>query len=798
MSATEDRTVETFDIFGATLTRSKFVKGVGAMAVGFSLVGGGIGAAAAKAAPDDGGTSQLDPTLPSSWLDINPDNTITLRTGKVELGQGSASTAFAMITAEELNVPYSAITQVVMGDTDRTPDGGFSAGYMGGGNPNVRKVAAYVYQALLQLASTELGVPVANLTVTNGVVSGGGKQITYGKLVSGQSLNLSIPVTGVLPNGAFGVTVLGNPPTKPINDYKIIGTSVPMRTIPPIVTGTATYVGDVRLPGMLHARPVHPPGLGATLVQVGTLDKKAFPNTQIVVKGNLVAVVDPQEYTAIQAASILAAKTKWTEWTGLPESTSLLSAMRSLPYSGPGLPPAAIGANTGNTAAALSSAAKTVSASYFFATAKHAPIGPTAAVADYQSDGTVWLYVHSANPQAMRTVIAQMLNTSPANVIIRNFDGSGHYGRSNGGSTGAEEEAVIISQAVGKPIRMQWMRWDDMQWSTQHSPSLSNLSAGLDASGKLLAYTATHYQAGGQDDRPVGALLAGLPTMAAPGSTTPPPANFIQSTNWGQSDTWAYPTVANALEKAYGSYQLGTTPSQPNFDQQIGLRAHSMRTPGQRQQNFAREAFMTELAAAAGVDPLQFRLNNTNDPRMISVINAVQKASGWESRVSPNKTAATTGTTPLVGQGCSVMIRGAYWACVAQVTVVPKTGRIKVTNITTAVDPGIVINPRQLQRMAEGGAVMGTSEALHEQVHFSKSGITDRDWVSFPILRMVELPKIKIEILNNPSAGVYDSAGEGPNGFVQGAIASAVFDATGKMPRQIPMVPGYIRGLMAE
>ena len=285
--------------------------------------------------------------------------------------------------------------------------------------------------------------------------------------------------------------------------------------------------------------------------------------------------------------------------------------------------------------------------------------------------------------------------------------------------------------------------------------------------------------------------------MAPPASTTPPPANFIQSTNWGQSDTWAYPQVPNALEQAYGTYQLGTSPTLPNFDQQIGLRTHSMRTPGQRQQNFAREAFMNELAAAAGMDPFEFRLNNTNDPRMISVINAVKEASGWETRPSPSKTAATTGTTPLVGQGCSVMIRGAYWACVAQVTVVPKTGRIKVTNVTTAVDPGIVVNPRQLQRMAEGGATMGTSEALHEQVHFNKSAITDRDWVTFPILRMVELPKIKIVILNNPSVGVYDSGGEGPNGFVQGAIASAVFDATGKMPRQIPMVPGYIRGLLA-
>src|SRR5262249_22967192 len=230
------------------------------------------------------------PAAPGSWLEIHADNTITLRTGKVELGQGSASTAYAQITAEELNVPYSAISQVIMGDTDRTPDGGFSARYMGGGTPNVRKVAAYVYQALLSLASSQLGVPVAQLTVKDGVVSGGGKSATYGQLVKNQALNLTIPVTGSL-QGLRGLTVGGNPPTKAISEYKLIGQSIGMRTIPPIVAGTATFVGDVRLPGMVHARVVHPPGIGATLAQVGTLDKKRFPKTEIVVKGNLVAVV---------------------------------------------------------------------------------------------------------------------------------------------------------------------------------------------------------------------------------------------------------------------------------------------------------------------------------------------------------------------------------------------------------------------------------------------------------------------------------------------------------------------------
>src|SRR5205809_4451846 len=228
MSAIEETTN---NVFGATLTRRKFVKGSGAMIVGFSLVGAGLGAKTAKGAV--GGTT-LDPALPSSWLEIRADNTIVLRTGKVELGQGSASTAYAQITAEELNVPVTAITDVVMGDTDRTPDGGFSAGYMGGGNPNVRKAAAYTYQALLSLASTQLGVPVSSLTVQNGVVSGGGKNVSYGDLVKNQQLNLTIPVTGSL-QSLFGLSITGNPPTKPVSQYQVIGKSIPMRTIPPIV-----------------------------------------------------------------------------------------------------------------------------------------------------------------------------------------------------------------------------------------------------------------------------------------------------------------------------------------------------------------------------------------------------------------------------------------------------------------------------------------------------------------------------------------------------------------------------------
>ncbi len=335
-----------------------------------------------------------------------------------------------------------------------------------------------------------------------------------------------------------------------------------------------------------------------------------------------------------------------------------------------------------------------------------------------------------------------------------------------------------------------------MRWSTQHPPVQSDVWAALDPTGKLVSFKVNHYEPAGQDDRPVGALLAGLPTMAAP-AVVPPAGSFSGTTN-GISDTWMYDQVPNALQVGFGTWNIGSNGHDPGYQTEIGLRGHSMRTPGQRQQNFAHESMMSELAAAAKIDPIQFRINNTSAARLINVLNTVKESSGWVTRPSPNPAAKSTGSTPVTGQGCSAMLRSdAYWACVAKVSVIPSTGRLNVTNINTVVDPGLVGNPRQLLRMARGGATMGVSEVLHEQVNFNKSQILNFDWVTFPILRFMELPEIKVEIINNPSVGAMGSGGEGPNGFVAAAIANAIFDATGKQPRRLPFVPGNLRAVLS-
>lgn len=514
-----------FNVHGATLSRRQFVKTGGALVVGFGLVGGRVWDEAAEAAQHSAGAkNSLDATLASSWFEIRADNTILIRTGKVDFGQSTAHTAYKQIVAEELSVPFEAVTEVVMGDTDRTPDGGFSAGFLEYGGLNLRKAAAYTYQALLDLAASHLQVEKSRLSVTGGVVSGGGRTISYGELVRGQQLKLTIPVTGDLTN-MFGLTVTGNPPTKPVNQYTIIGKSYPNTVTPSKVSAKEIWVTDVRLPNMLHGRVVHPKTLGSTLISAGEVNKARYPNAQVIVKGNLVGVVAPTEWEAIGASQQVAAATQWSEWKGLPGHTQLHAWLRKS-ADWKTTPVSKSEKSRGDVGPALAAASKTLSASYELPFMKHAPIGPTIAVGDARSDGTVYVHTHNQNPQALRGQIAMMLGTPVDNVVVRIYAGPGHYGRSNGGNAGAEDEAVILSKAVGRPVRVQWMRPDDLMWSTQSPPGLSDIRIGWDASGKITSYQADHYMPAMQDDRLVGALIAGLPTPPPP-DVKPEPGSIL-------------------------------------------------------------------------------------------------------------------------------------------------------------------------------------------------------------------------------------------------------------------------------
>src|SRR5579875_264078 len=769
------------NVYGATLTRRDLVKSGGGLLVYFGAAGSGILDKPVQAAVPK---NTLDPTLPGSWIEIHPDNSILIRTGKSDFGQSTTFTAYRQIVAEELSAPFEAIKTVIMGDTDRTPDGSGAFDFLGRGTPNIRQAAAYTYQALLDLAAERLRVPKEQLKVKDGVVSGGGKRISYGELVEGRQLKLTIPVMGDLTT-PMGLTVTGNPPMKPVGEYTIIGKSHRNSVIASKVTAREQWATDVRLPGMLHARMVHPKTLGSKLVSVGELDKGRFPNARVVVKGNLVGVVAPTEWEAIRAAQQVAGGTKWSEWKGLPGNEKLFEHLRH-DADWKSTPVAKSDKSRGNPEAALAGAPKKLSATYQMPFMKHAPLGPTMAVADAQADGTVRIYTHNQNPQALRGEIAKMLGIPIDQVIVRVFSGPGHYGRSNGGNAGAEDEAVILSMAVGKPVRVQWMRDEDFQWSTQSPAAFSDIQIALDAKGRIAAYQVDHYMPAMQDDRPVGAVLAGLPTMAPPN----PKGDFISSTMNSIQDPWIYDGVSVLAEHGHGTFQVGQQASPLS----IGIRDHSMRTPGQFQQNFPRELAISEAAALAGADAIQFRIDHATEDRVIGVLKAVREASGWQTRPSPARNAVSTGGQPVRGRGVSVMFRsGSYWACVCEIAVTPATGAIRVEKYTIAVDPGIVVNPMQLKRQVEGGAVMGISHALLEEARFDESGITVRDWRSYPILTMTDIPEIKVVMLHKPEVGYYGGGSEAANALAAPAIAAALHDATGKVLRRLPLRPEYVK-----
>lgn len=755
-----------------TLTRRGFVKLGGALIVSFTFP-----KLSAHAADVQSPTAS---TAIASWLEIRQDNTILVRTGRTEIGTGMSG-FYAQVVAEELSVQPDAIT-LIMGDTDKTPDGGSSAGFRTGA-ANLRKVGAYTYQALLGLASKKLRVPASALTIADGVVSGGGKSIRYGELVRDQQFDLKIPVSGeparVDPaswngiSGLDGLVVLGDPPLKPMSQYKFVGKSHPMPGTPAKVTGKMQWSCDVSLPGMLHARMVRPPTLGSTLISVGAVDKTRFPTAQVVTKKNLVAVLSPNEWEAVSAVRSVASGTKWTDWAGLPGSENLTKTLRAHKWDKPS-------ENRGNAAdvqKALAGSAKTISATYEQPYIKHAPIGPFVAVADVRSDGTATVWTHSANSQGLRAQIANTLSTPVEKVVVCWLEHAGQFGRTTFGGDGAEGDAAILSQMTGKPVRVQWTLQEDLAWSASSPGWVEDIKCGLDANGRITAVQSAFYSPQSNDARIVGAILAGAPC------SDPKPGYWVAT-------EWAYDKIPNRLEDVYGMPNLGA--DSPT----VGMRGLIMRTPGQRQQNFVLESLINEAASSAGVDPIEFRLQHTTDERLINIIHATTKAAAWEPRPFPHPGARRTGAEPVTGRGVCIMVReNSCWMGIAEIAVTPDTGVVQVTKFTLGGDCGKIINPRQLERCMKSGIVMGVSEALKEEVTFDTGKITSTSWSRYKILTMAEMPEVKTVQISRDDKG-YGGGSEAANAMCLPSIAAAFFDATGVYPRRIPLTPAYVTTLL--
>jgi nicotinate dehydrogenase subunit B len=761
--------------FPPTITRRGFVKTGGALFVTVAI----HARLAANAAAADIQLS-LDPTQLASWLEIRADSTILVRTGQAETGTGM-SAFYAQMIAEELNVRPEAIS-LILADTDKTPDGGFSAGFQYG-VAKFRKVAAYTYQALLGLAATQLGVPVSALAVTDGIVSGGGKTVSYGQLVQGQHLDLKLVVSGQALKmdasedsgvaGLYGLSVAGDPPMKPVSQYKVIGTSYPVPGIPDKVTGQTRWSCDVTLPGMLHARMVRPATMGSSLISAGAVDKTKFPRSDVVRKGNLLAVVSPNEWEALSAAQSVAAGTKWSDWSGLPGSENMTQTLRAHNW---GAPSESKG-NAAEVKAALASAPEIISATYELPYVRHAPIGLFLAVADVRSDGTVTVYTHSSQSQGLRMRIANTLSVPVDKVVVRWLEHSGQYGRTTFGGDGAEADAAILSQLTGKPVRVQWTLQEDLAWSSVSPAWVSDIKAALDAKGHLIAVHSVSYTPHQFDARLLGGILAGMPSSAS------------KEKGWVATE-WPYDKIQNRLEQAYGMANIGAESVGG------GLRGNIMRTPGQRQQNFTLEGLINEAAASVKADPVQFRIDHTSEQRLIDILNATAKAAGWEPRHSPHAGARRTGTSAVTGRGVGVIMRqNAYWVGIAEVSIAPATGKVQVTKFTIGADCGKIINPRQLGLCMKSGVVMGLSEALKEEVTFDRSKVTSTNWSSYKILTMEETPEIKIVQISRDDKG-FGGGSEAANAVCPPAVTAAFFDATGVHARKLPLTPAHVLSML--
>jgi nicotinate dehydrogenase subunit B len=783
------------EILKKEFSRTAFVKGGGAMVVGFSMLGAGVGAKAAKAAEDPyASNGPYDLQAIDSWLSINADNTVTLKPGKVELGQGSL-TGFLMIAAEELEVGMKQM-RFAPHDTNVTANQGATVGSQSiqNGGMQIRAAAAAAKDALLGLAATNLGVAKTGLTVKDGVVSGGGRSVTYGDLLGGKLFNVRSAAAFSLASGAPG--------TKAIADYKIVGkTGVARVDIPDKVNGRFTYVHNIRVPGMLHGRIVRPRGQGGYgggtapgIVSVDEGSIKHIKGARVVRFGDFLGVVADTEYAAIQAGAQL--KVKWADRPTLPGTGNLFKQMRD--HDSAGLAPARIVAGGGNFDGAFANAALKLSQSYKYHYTGSMSIGPECAIADVTANGTR-IFSNTQNAYGTRTLVKSVLDKVlgkdyPANRIrVSYYEGSSVYGPAAPYDDTAQG-AAIMSALTGKPVRLQFMRWDTHGWGHYGPAQLVDIRAGADANGNLVAFEYTGFQ--------------------IPYFTTNPPQQQIKAGTGTNGDAAFSPTQNPDTTISGSQYSVAnrrvigkSLPLKDNYFKSTFLRA-----PLAPQSAFAAEQAVDELAYAAKMDPVAFRLQNvattaTDAPlRWRNVLEGVAKASKWQPQVAASKLSSANVVT---GRGIAFgAFANTMAAAVVDVEVNKKTGKIVVKHAHIATDPGFVVFPDGIHNNEEGAAMQGISRALVEQVNFDKQGVTSLDWVSYPSLRFKDSPKIEVHSLSRTdipqtatstvAASGSRSTGGGEPGLapMAAAIANAFFDATGVRIREAPMTPARVRAVL--
>ncbi len=713
---------------------------------------------------------QLTPDQLSSYIAVNADGTVAAYFGKMDMGQG-LSVAIRQMVAEELDVPFSRM-KLFIGDTENSVNQGGASGSTGiqEGGKQMRMAAAEARRVLVQMAADKLDVPSDQLTVTDGVVhaaSDATKKLSYAQLIGGQFFNVHLDWNGKYGNALYAP---GKASPKDPKDYTVVGRPIPRDDIAPKVFAQANFAMDVKVPGMVHGRMIRPAVAGAVPVKIDEASIKDIPSAKVVWDKGFLGVVADKEWHAIKAARQL--KVEWSQTAPpFPDQATLYDHIRKAPTR-----KREVGKEAGNVEDAFKGAARVIEAEYEWPFQSHARMGPGCALVEIK-DGRVTCWSGTQKAHFVQTGLAATLGMPQDNVHVIWTTGPGSYGRSD--ADDAAMDAAVLAKAVGKPVRLQYMRDQGTAWDPKAPASIHRARAALDAQGNVIAYDFLSKgfsrvdvdSNGSQPKDTLAGQSRGVELKSGDGFGVP-------------GDSYGFANKRTAWETIA-----------PLLDRASPLRTAHMRDPVGPQIHFASESFMDEVAATLAVDPIEFRLRYVKDPRDIAVIKAAAEKAGWQSRPSPRKDQSGDKVS---GRGISYAQRGpTRVAVIAEVDIDRSTGRIWARKFTVAHDCGQIINPDGLHHAIENNIVQATSRTLWEEVKFDNNNVTSVDWRTYPILDATEAPEqVDIVLIGHPEIAP-SGAGEASSRPVAAAIANAVFDATGVRIRRVPFSPDNVKSALS-
>ena len=676
----------------------------------------------------------------AGWLDFSRDGEVTVRTGKVEYGQG-IWTALAQIAAEELQLGLDRV-RVAPVSTNTSPDEGVTAGSLSvqDSGSALRQACVQARDLVLGAAASKLGTSPRELTVCDGQIrSGDGPTgLTYWTVAQPGMLDRPAEVSA---------------PSRPPGEWSVAGHSAGRLDIPDKVAGRPRFLHDLVLPDMVYGRVVRPPARAGELIDLADVDLGS--DVVLVRDGSFLGVVAPTDRAAQLAAGRVSKVARWRTTPSLPDSRDLRAFMLAAPSQAETV--------MDQSQDGAATAARTLAAEFTRPFLAHASIAPSCSIARWDGDSvTVWS--HSQGIFLLRAAIASGLGLEAGQVTVHYAEAGGVFGQN--GSDDVAMDAVLLARATpGRPVRVFWTRQDEMSWAPLGPAMLARLSASLDDGGRITSWQQDVWSNGFMGRPTSGGHPRLLALTQLAGGVPMPPAPDGPATGW-----------MGATRNAVPGYDVGGLRVTRYRLLDMPIRTSSLRSLGAHLNVFAIESFMDELAAAADADPVEYRLAHLADPRSRRVLTEAASMANWDSR----------GRGDGAGYGVGVArYEGIAGYCAAVAEVEAETD-IRVRRLWLAVDVGRVINPDGVVNQVEGGAVQSASWTVREQVLFDRMRITSASWDTYPILRFTEVPDVTVRIVaaaTEPEEG----AGELALGPVAGAIGNALTDAIGVRVRDLPL-----------